>query len=323
MQNLVVTFNIVAPFLMYMLFGVLLKRLGFMTPEFTDKLNRIVSGAILPIFNFYNFLQADLTALKSGGSVLYILLATLCMLVILVLLTTFIIKRNPGRGGAIVDTLFVNNSMVFGNAIALSMYGEGNFDPMLLAAAVLLPVYNGLVLPVIQMYGSKQAASENGSAGKLSAKKMLKDLCTNPLLIAVFLALIFSLLNIRLPQVVNTFLAGISGTLTPLIFMIMGARFTLEGFRHDTKDLSLCLILKLIVIPVVALALPLSWGYRDCMLLSVLLCFGSPSGVTTVPVSKSCGCDDQFAGEMVAVSSGLSMLTVFLWIFLFKTLGMM
>ena len=324
MQNLIVTFNIVAPFLLYMLFGALMKRAGYITDDFHAKLNKLVSSTILPIFNFYNLIKADLSALKEGGYIVYVLVGQIVMLAVYALLV-HLLKRSPARAGAMVDTMFVNNTMVFGCAIALAMYGEGNFAPMLLVAAILLPLYNGLVIPVIQIYGSKQAAldqSEDGQSVKVSTGKLLLDVLKNPLVIAVFCGLIYQFSGIEFPEFAMTFLSGLSATLTPLIFIILGAGFTFKGFMEDRKDLILCLLIKLVIAPAIMIILPLKFGYRDTVLIACLLAFASPSGVTTASVVKSCGCDERFAGEMVALSSGLSILSLFLWIFLFKTLGL-
>ena len=50
--------------------------------------------------------------------------------------------------------------------------------------------------------------------------------------------------------------------------------------------------------------------------------FASPTAVNSFTMAQQMGGDAELAGDIVVVTSAVSMLTMFLWVFLFKSLGM-
>ena len=50
--------------------------------------------------------------------------------------------------------------------------------------------------------------------------------------------------------------------------------------------------------------------------------FASPTAVNSFTMAQQMGGDAELAGDIVVTTSAASILTMFLWIFLFKSLGM-
>ena len=63
-------------------------------------------------------------------------------------------------------------------------------------------------------------------------------------------------------------------------------------------------------------------GFRDAAFVSLLGVFASPTAVNSFTMAQQMGGDAELAGDTVVVTSAVSMLTMFLWVFLFKSLGM-
>ena len=84
----------------------------------------------------------------------------------------------------------------------------------------------------------------------------------------------------------------------------------------------LALAAKLIVFPGLFLGLGALLGFRDAAFVSLLGVFASPTAVNSFTMAQQMGGDAELAGDTVVVTSAVSMLTMFLWVFLFKSLGM-
>ena len=78
---------------------------------------------------------------------------------------------------------------------------------------------------------------------------------------------------------------------------------------------------RLIVVPLVFLSGAVALGIRDVSLATLLAVFASPTAVSSYPMAQQIGGDADFAAAQVVLTTALSGLSVFLWIFLFKTLG--
>ncbi len=327
MENLIVSFNIIAPFMLYMLLGALFRKINLVSGDTIKGMNRLVSMVFLPVFNFMNFIKADLSAIAHGGFILYVLAAHFVLLISLMLLVK-LMKFEPATAGTIVLCCFISNSMVMGFAVAAQMFEAGQYLEVILVGASTLPFYNGVMIPIIQTYGEKQRLINEGRGGegakvKVDVPALLKRVFTNPLVIAVLAGLAFQLIGIKLPTFANTFINGLSNLVTPIIFICLGYEFKIGNLKEDRKPLLLILAIKLVISPLVFMTLPVLWGYTGSKLLACLVAFGAPCGVTTVPLLHGCGCNSRLAGEALALASALSIVTMFLWIFTFKQMGIM
>ena len=63
-------------------------------------------------------------------------------------------------------------------------------------------------------------------------------------------------------------------------------------------------------------------GLRGIEYATMIPVFASPTGISSYTMAAQMGSDGELAGNCVVFSSALSSLTLFFWIFLFKTLGM-
>ena len=80
---------------------------------------------------------------------------------------------------------------------------------------------------------------------------------------------------------------------------------------------------KLVVLPIIMLALGYAAGLRGVELFMVLMVFGTPVGASTYPMAVNMGGDGELAGQLVFVSTVVSIGTIFLFIFALSRLGLL
>jgi predicted permease len=78
---------------------------------------------------------------------------------------------------------------------------------------------------------------------------------------------------------------------------------------------------KLIVAPGLFLGLGALLGFRGVAFVSLIGVFASPTAVNSFTMAQQMGGDAELAGDIVVTTSAVSIPTMFLWIFLFKSLG--
>lgn len=115
---------------------------------------------------------------------------------------------------------------------------------------------------------------------------------------------------------------SVSGIASPLQLFLLGAFFQFSGLRRYARELTAVVAAKLIVFPGLFLGLGALLGFRDAAFVSLLGVFASPTAVNSFTMAQQMGGDAELAGDTVVVTSAVSMLTMFLWVFLFKSLGM-
>ncbi len=324
MNNLIVSLKVIAPLMIYMLIGVALKRRGKLPEKLNNDINKLLVSIFLPFLMFKNIYNADLSGLN-GNFGLYAGMANiigwgLCFIV------CSLIEKDPAKVGSMVQGMFRSNAVIFGLPVAESLFGVGNTVEVALALAICVPVYNVLSVIVLEICGQK-AAIAKGKAGagrtKLDVKSILLGIARNKLIWSAVLGLLVNALRIDLPDPLDTVVVGMSGVITPVAFITLGASFNLKSAKENRRDLILVTLVKLAVYPMIYMILPLHWGWTGHILGAMLLTSASPTAISSYPMARGMGCDGDLAGEIVVVTSIFSIFTMFLWIFGLKQFGLL
>ena len=112
----------------------------------------------------------------------------------------------------------------------------------------------------------------------------------------------------------------LSRVATPLSLVVLGGFFSFGAIQGYKKELLLGVVGKLVLSPLFIVPLAAVMGYRNQELVSLLIMFGSPTAVSSFTMAKQMDGDGDLAAEMVVFTTAVSVLTIFLWIFILKTL---
>ena len=324
MNNLIVSLKVIAPLMIYMLMGVGLKYGGMLPEKLNNDINKLLVTVFLPFLMFKNIYNADLSGI-SGSFGLYAAIATVIGWCVCFLFCS-IVEKDPAKVGSMVQGMFRSNAVIFGIPVAESLFGVGNTVEVALALAICVPIYNTLSVVVLEICGQK-AAIAKGKAGagktKLNGKSILLGIAKNKLIWGALLGILVNALNIDLPDTLDTVVAGMSGVITPMAFITLGASFSLKSAKNNRRDLVLVTLVKLVIYPMIYLILPIRWGWTGHIMGAMLLTSASPTAISSFPMARGMGCDGDLAGEIVVVTSVFSILSIFLWIFGLKQFGLL
>lgn len=302
MESFWVAARVVVPMALMMLIGVLL-RVGKITDRDTmKKVDKISFNLFLPMLMFQNTYNMDFSQI-TGGYIFYALggcFAT--FLVVMLVIPRF--EKNPPSAGALGNALIRTNYMMYATAIASNLYGDANLGPIMLLGAVIIPWTNALGAILLEVARSEKA----------SGKKLLITIAKNPLVIAAVLGLAVNFSGVAVPSILQGVVKDIAGLATPIGFLSLGVGLNLSTVAGNKKRLTVGLILKLIVFPVVIMSGALALGFRGMELCGLLVVFCAPPAVASYPMAVAMDADAELAGQMVIFPTILSLFTIFLWI---------
>ncbi|MDO4572145.1 MAG: AEC family transporter [Clostridia bacterium] len=310
MDNLLLSFHIVAPLMLYMAAGYVIRAAGLLDEAGFQGLSRVVFCACVPALCCDNLRALDFAEAFSDPSVLYMAAAVL----LLFLITALIVPRFcsvPARCGVLIHGIFRSNDGVFGLAVAAALFGPSDMGLMVLCVAVTIPLYNLLAVVVMEYY----------RGGRADIGRILLKVLTNPIILGCIAGALLSLLKLRLPAFIETPLAGLGSASAPLGFLALGGALSFRSLRENRLALSMACLFKLAVIPAVVLFVFYLLGMRGSALLVAAVIFGAPTAMTVYPMACSMGGDEKLAGGIVALTSALSLLSMFLIIFLLRETG--
>lgn len=314
MENLIISFEAVLPLFLFILLGMLLRRLGMLPENVRGALNKLCFKVFLPFYLFQSIYKTELSRAFDAKLMLFACVSLLSLFVLLMLLVPRI-ERDNSRRGVIIQGIFRSNFALFGLPVAEELCQD--IGPTSLLLGVTVPIYNVLAVVCLESF----------RGGKPSVRKIAKGIATNPLIIASLLGILFNLIRVRtsfvLPEVIlNATIVKLGAVATPLSLVALGSSFTFASVAGFRFQLSFTVFGKLIVTPLLAVALGVLLGFRGDTLVPLLIMFGAPTAVSSYPMAQQMDGDGDLAAAIVVFTSGFAILTIFLLIFALKQMGL-
>lgn len=310
MENLMISANAVLPMCLVMALGYGTRRLGWIRREEISAINKIAFRIFLPCLLYYNVYCSDLSgsfdpllmAYAVGGVLLTFGLA---------LGYTLLTEKLPERRGVMIQGMFRSNYVIMGIPVATALLGADQLGTVSILIAVVVPLFNMLSVIVLEVFRGQ----------KPKPLHILGQIAKNPLVIGSVLGILTLAAGIRLPHILEQTIQNISAIASPLQLFLLGAFFQFSGLKTYRRELVTVSAAKLIVAPGLFLGLGALLGFRGVAFVSLIGVFASPTAVNSFTMAQQMGGDAELAGDIVVTTSAVSIPTMFLWIFLFKSLG--
>lgn len=316
-ENLAISVNAVLPLIICMAAGYLFRRTKLVDEGFCRKCNTFCFKTFLPLMIFMNVYNSDLESAVQPGAFLFAAAAVLVIFAAAFLIIPRIVKKGSvdsaaSRQAVLIQCIFRSNFVIFGYQVVANVYGAGQAAVASVMAAIVVPLYNVLAVITLEYFTN----SKNG------LRPVILGIIKNPLIIGAVAALLFKLSGLTLPAPFYTGLSDMAGMATPLALVVLGGTFHFDALRRNAGALAIGTLGKIVVSPLVMVPIAAALGFRDANLLSLVIVFASPAAVNSYTMAAAYGHDPELAGQLVVVTSVLSMVSVFGWIFLLRTLGL-
>ncbi len=316
--------NAVLPVFLVVILGYLLKNKGFLSDGFVSSADKLVFRVMLPclLFNKTAFIQAE----KIGQKELRLLLFCVCFIVaVVVLLCVFvpIFVKNKGKTGAFIQGSFRSNMAFLGVPFAISLFGEEGGTIAAIVLAITVPVYNVLAVTVLSVFDPDKNSKNIPFAKRMLS--ILKGIVTNPLIIAIALALPFGLLGAGeyIPDAIKRTIDYFANASTTLALIVIGASFSFSKLKGRVGLAAIVTALRLVVIPVIAIFTAHNFfGFSGVHLGVVMILFGTPCAVSSYIMAKNMNSDAHLANQALLMTTFFSMFTIFAFSFLMRTFGL-
>ena len=311
MQNFLLTAHAVVPMFLMIAAGYLCRRLGVLAREDVPRFNRVAFRVFLPCLLFYNVYTSDLSSAVRPKLIVF---AVAGVLVVAALAILGVLRLEPraDRRGVIAQGIFRSNYVILGLPIAQALLEGQNLGPVAILIAIVVPLFNFLAVAVLESF----------RGGKVKVGTVLLEIAKNPLVVSSVLGILCLLLRVKLPFTVEKAVSGLGSIATPLQLFLLGAFFRFEGIARYRKPLAVVTTVKLFLTPAVMLLLASALGFRGVEFVALIGVFASPTAVNSFTMVQQMDCGDaELAGDIVITTSAFSIFTFFLWIWLFKSLG--
>ena len=224
LQNLSFSLNATIPIFLMMVFGGLMKKVGLLDDHTTAKLNQFVFKALLPVLLFMDLSKADFQTVWDGKFVLFCFFATLLSIGIAFLLS--LPRKDWAERGEIIQASYRSSAAILGIAFVNNIYGHATMAALMIVGTV--PLYNIAAVIILSLTAPHDDDSPNA---KKLLLRTLKDVVTNPIILGIAVGMLWSVLHIPQPTILQKSVSYLGNMATPLALIALGASFRLENAK--------------------------------------------------------------------------------------------
>ncbi len=292
-----------------LLLGALLKRHLLPHDAIWAGIERLVFWALMPALLVSAIASVDILALPIGRMGLAIWLSLLTGGAVSLLLARAFRVDHPAATSVFQGGIRFNNLMGF--AVIGGIFGAGG--------TALGAVATGLIVPFVQTLTTLVFALGPGAGGRLSPRRVLRQLMLNPLLLACLAGFAVALLG-GLPPGVKPLLQSLGQASVALGLLCVGAALSL-GTLGGRLPLQLATtVVKLLLMPALTFALGRWFGLDPLPLAAAVTFMALPTATTSYVMARAMGGDAPLMAAITSLEHLLAVATLPCWLLLLQAL---
>lgn len=314
MENLIFSLNATVPVFAMIILGMLFKKIGIIDDVFASRMNKFVFLIPLPVLLFKDLATLDFNTIWDTKFVLFCFFITILCILIVTLLS-FLLKNKQNQG-EFIQASYRSSAALLGIALIQNVYGKVTMAPLMIIGSV--PLYNIMAVVVLSFF-----SPERKGLSKEVWLKTIKGILTNPILIGIVVGILWSLLHLPMPTMLDKTVTSIGNVATPLGLMAMGATFNYKEALGDLKPALCASFIKLFGFCAMFLPLAIYLGFQGEQLIAILVMLGSATTVSCFVMAKNMGHTGILTSTVVMLTTIFSGFSITMWLYILKGMGLL
>ena len=313
LSSLIISLRCILPIMVLILLGYCLRHIGFLTENGTAQMDKLCFRLLMPAMLFRSVVNADFSRGLDVPLILIALGISAYSFVAAMILSRLKCGNNGASRASMAQAILRNNSVVFGTSLIISLYGEASTGIFSMLLAFIIPVNNILTVILMSVLTAKQ----------VDPLKILKDIVTNPFVIAVVAGILVNLSGWKLFPSAVTIMNNLAGAATAVSLMGLGAGIRFERVsRGAWGNVAFGTFARLVLLPLVCVPFLILLGVRGIRLVALYVLVATPTAGSSYVMAKEMGADAELAGHLVVTQSAFSPLTLLIGFTLLSSSGM-
>lgn len=338
------TLNAVAPIILLIVLGYVLRRINFLNDNFIKTGNKLVFNVLLPCMLFINVYDSmDGFSEIRWGIVIYCL-AVICVIFALGILTAVLTTDKHERRGVIAQCTFRSNFAIIGLSLVERLGGNSAIAGIVSAFSI--PLFNILAVIVLSVFVKDQPCEEakkpNIRKTKYGVKSVILNILKNPLIVAVAAAFLCVAIReiqraligevvFRLDTQLNflyTAVKNLKYVASPFALIVLGGQFKFSAAKGRTKEIVVGVLWRNLLAPLIGIGGAVLLNTLGILSVdanvypTLIALFASPVAVSSAVMAGEMNNDEQLATQLVVYTTVFSVLTVFISVFLLLAMGL-
>ena len=284
------------PVFVLIMLGHVLRRWDFPGGDFWPQAERFTYYVLFPAMLVFKLGQARLPPSAYGDIALLIVAMLLAMTLLLAAVQWFWRWRGPVFSSVYQGAIRFNSYV--GLAAGGMLLGDDGLSLTAIAVAVMVPLLNLLCILMFSL-----VVSQDG----VRLAPVLRAIVTNPLIVGSVIGVLWSYFQVGFHPLLAGILSPLSNLALPMGLMTVGAGLQLKALRGASAPFLVATGLKLLVFPVLVVALAGGLGLEGLLVKVAVLLAALPTATSAYILARQLGGD---APLMAGIISGQTLLAL-------------
>ncbi|KIZ36555.1 MULTISPECIES: AEC family transporter [Rhodopseudomonas] len=296
-------FGALVPVFLLIVLGYVLRRVLLKQDLMWTGLEHLVYYVLFPALLVDTLSRANLASAPIAGVGGALLLAVIAMAALCLALRPWL-ARGFNVDGPAFSSVF-QGSTRWQTFVALSvagnLWGDRGITLASVAMVAMIPLLNVLAVWVLAHYAAPQ---------RMSWPKLLLAIIRNPLIWACIVGLAINLSHLPVPGPLHEFADALGRCSLALGLLLVGAGLHLEGLRRPRAAAGLTVVLKLVLLPLMAIGCGHAFGLSGVDLAIVACCASVPSASNGYILARQMGGDAPLLAQILTMQTILAVVTM-------------
>ncbi len=290
------------PVFLLIVFGAVLKQTLMRLETQWHGLERLTYYVLFPALLIQTLVKADLSKVPVAGVGGALLLSALAVSAICLALWP-LLTRSATDGPAFTSIFQGATRWQTYVALAVSgnLYGNTGLALASVAMVAIIPMVNVFSVAVLAHFASPE---------KKSVGAITMTVIRNPLIWACAIGLFVNILHIPLPHIWHEVADALGRASLAIGLLVTGAGLQLAGFLRPSLAATLGVVLKLVLMPVLAISLALWFGLSGANLVIVAACSAVPTSPSAYVLARQMGGDAPLLAQIITLQTILAAITM-------------
>lgn len=149
----------------------------------------------------------------------------------------------------------------------------------------------------------------------------VKHVVLNPMVISTLIGMLLSVLDLRMPGPVVTYLGIFADALTPCALFAIGLGLSIDGLRANIGRASLLSAVKLVIMPLIVYGLSVSLGLDPLYTIAAVICAAVPTAKTVYILAGEYHCEEMMVASTVSMTTLVSIISLVVWLYALSRLA--
>jgi malonate transporter and related proteins len=290
------------PVFLLIVLGFILKRSLMRLETQWHGLERLTYYVLFPVLLVQTLVKADLTQVPVAGVGGALLLSALAMSLLCLALRP-LLARFAVDGPAFTSIFQGATRWQTYVALAVSgnLFGDVGLALASVAMVAIIPLVNVFSVAVLAHYAAPE---------KQSARAIVMTLVRNPLIWACVIGLVINVGHLPLPKIWHEVADALGRSSLAIGLLVTGAGLQLKGLLRPSVGATIGVTFKLVLMPVLALALAVWFGLAGTNLAIIAICAAVPTSPSAYVLARQMGGDAPLLAQIITLQTILAAITM-------------